>query len=92
MKTKYIYNNVSLNSPSNEKCFKHGRTQNQYTSILFSVTFSENRAIYENNVEKCGTAEQATDENIIRRIRFACWITKATDKHTECVIILAFAP
>jgi hypothetical protein len=43
-------------------------------------------------VEKCGTAEQATDENIILRMRFARWIHKVTDKHTEYVIILAFAP
>jgi hypothetical protein len=32
---------------------------------------------------KCG-ARQATDENIIRRMRFACWITKATDTHSIC--------
>jgi hypothetical protein len=30
-------------------------------------------------VEKYGTARQATDDNIIRRMRFTCWITKATD-------------
>jgi hypothetical protein len=72
MKTLHICNNDSLNSPYNKKCFKQVRKENQYTRILCSVTFSENRAIYENNVEKCGTAEQATDENIIRRMRFAC--------------------
>jgi hypothetical protein len=42
------------------------------------------------NVEKYGTATQATDDNIIRRMRFACWITKATDTHSEYVIIIAF--
>ena len=41
MKTLYIYNNVPLNSPYNEKCFKQGRKENQYTRILGSVTFSE---------------------------------------------------
>jgi hypothetical protein len=40
-------------------------------------------------VENCGTARQATD-NIIQRMRFACWITKATDSHTEYVILIAF--
>jgi hypothetical protein len=30
-------------------------------------------------VEKHGTARQATDDNIIRRMRIACCITKATD-------------
>jgi hypothetical protein len=26
----------------------------------------------------------------IRRMRFACWITKATDTHSEYVILIAF--
>jgi hypothetical protein len=39
------------------------------------------------NVEKYGTAGQDADDNIIRRMRFACWITKATDTHPEYVII-----
>jgi hypothetical protein len=41
-------------------------------------------------VEKCGRARQATDDNIIRRMRIACWITKATDRHSEYVILIAF--
>jgi hypothetical protein len=43
------------------------------------------------NVEKYGTAGQATADNIIRRMRCACWITKATDTHSEYVIFIAFA-
>ena len=27
---------------------------------------------------------------IIRHMRFACWITKATNTHSECVIFIAF--
>jgi len=27
---------------------------------------------------------------IMRRMRFACWITKATDIHSELVILIAF--
>jgi hypothetical protein len=41
-------------------------------------------------LKKCGTAGQATEDNIIRRMRFACWITKATDTHSEYVIVIAF--
>jgi hypothetical protein len=41
-------------------------------------------------VEKYGTAGQATDGNIIRRMPFACWIIKATDTYSEYVIIIAF--
>jgi hypothetical protein len=41
-------------------------------------------------VEKYGTAGQATDDNIIRRMRFAYWINKATDTHSEFVTVVAF--
>jgi hypothetical protein len=41
-------------------------------------------------VEKYGRAGQATDDNIIWRMRFACWITKATDTHSERVILTDF--
>jgi hypothetical protein len=42
------------------------------------------------NVEKYGRARQAIDDNIIWRMRFACWITKATDIHSEYAILIAF--
>ena len=42
------------------------------------------------NVEKYGTARQATDGNITRLMRFACWITKATDTHSEYAILSGF--
>ena len=35
-------------------------------------------------------AGKATDDNIIRRMRFACQVTKATDKHSEYVMLTAF--
>jgi hypothetical protein len=41
-------------------------------------------------VEKDGTLRQATDDNAICLIRFACWITKAVYIHSEYVIIIAF--
>jgi hypothetical protein len=41
-------------------------------------------------VEKYGRSRQATDDNIIRRMRFACWINKAIDTHSEYVIFIAF--
>jgi hypothetical protein len=41
-------------------------------------------------VEKYGKAGQATDDNIIERMPFACWITKATDTHSEYVILISF--
>jgi hypothetical protein len=41
-------------------------------------------------VETYGRARQATDDNIIWRMRFACWINKATDTYSEYVILIAF--
>jgi hypothetical protein len=49
------------------------------TQILCSITFFRKSCRLWDNVEKYGTARQATDDNIIRRMRFACRITKATD-------------
>jgi hypothetical protein len=59
------------------------------THILCSITFSRKSCRLWDNVEKYGTVRQATDHNIIRRMRFACWITKATDTHSECVTLTA---
>jgi predicted nuclease of predicted toxin-antitoxin system len=41
-------------------------------------------------VEKHGGAREATDDNIIWRMRFACLITKDTDIHSEYVLFIAF--
>jgi hypothetical protein len=42
------------------------------------------------NVEKYDIVRQATDDNIIQRMLFECWITKATDTHSEFIILIAF--
>jgi hypothetical protein len=57
--------------------------------ILCSITFFRKSCLLWDNVEKCAVRE-ATEKNIIRRMRTACWITKATDTHSECVILNAF--
>jgi len=41
-------------------------------------------------MEKYGRIRQATRDNIIRNMRFACWIVKATSTHSEYVILTAF--
>jgi hypothetical protein len=57
--------------------------------FLNSVTFSENRAVYE-NVVKYGRAGQATDDNIIRGMRFDGWITMATKTPSEYITLIDF--
>ena len=42
------------------------------------------------NVKKYGTAGQITAGNTVRRTRFACWVTNATNTHSEYVILTAF--
>ena len=41
-------------------------------------------------MEKCGGAREATYDNITRRMRFACWITKAADTYSEYVKLISF--
>jgi len=41
-------------------------------------------------VVKYGTVRQSADGNITQHMRFACRTTKATDTHSEQVIVIAF--
>jgi hypothetical protein len=59
------------------------------THILCSIFPPENRAVYEIMWKNCGTARQTTDDNIIRRMRITCCITKTTDTHSKYVISFA---
>jgi hypothetical protein len=59
--------------------------ENQNTHFVFRI---ENRAVYEIMWTKYGRVAQGTVDNIIWRMRFARWITKATDTHSEYVIII----
>jgi hypothetical protein len=63
--------------------------ENQNTHFVFSNFFQKSCRLW-NDVEKYGIAGQAADDDIIRRMRFACCVTKATDAHSECVILIAF--
>ena len=61
------------------------------THILCSVTsFTWKSCRLWDDVEKRGGAREATEDNIIRRMPFACWITKVIDTHSTCGILFAF--
>ena len=64
---------------------------NVRTHILCSTTFSplENRA-FMRYMGKYGKIRQTTADSIVRRLRFALWITKATDTQSEYVMCIAF--
>ena len=58
------------------------------THILYSITFFENRALYEimwKNIVKSNRPQMK-----IRCMRIACSIPTATDTHSEYVIFIAF--
>ena len=69
---------------SNESC-----RENQNTYYMFSNCFRMSHHVWD-NVEKDGRATKATNDTIIRRMRFACWIPKAADIHSEYVILIKF--
>jgi hypothetical protein len=54
---------------------------------MFSFFF-ENSAVYE--IMWKNMVEPDRPQMIIRRMRFACWITKDTDTHSGYVILIAF--
>jgi hypothetical protein len=83
----YMYDNISQNSFQNDRYFRQSYKEN-HKHFMFDNFPRKSFHLY--NVEKCGRDRQATDENIIWRMRIACWITKATDKHSELVILTAF--
>jgi len=62
----------------------------KHTFCVF-VTFIRKSCHVWDKVENNGRAGQVTDDNIIRRMRIACWITEAADLHLECVIFIALA-
>jgi hypothetical protein len=58
--------------------------------ILCSITFLLNSCRWKDRWKKWCTAGKAKDHNITRRMRIACWITKAAVTDSEYVIITAF--
>jgi len=58
--------------------------------VLSSIYFSRKSSRLWRTVEKYGRSRQATDGTVIRRMCFECWIPKATDTHSEYVILIPF--
>ena len=56
---------------------------------MFNNLFSENGAVYETMWKNIVQPDRS--QMTIRRMRFACWIVKATDTHSEYVIRIALS-
>ena len=64
--------------------FRRKIVQNIKTHILCSIIFFFSIIVpFVRKCVKIFRAGQATDDNVIRRTRIACWITMATDTHSE---------
>ena len=70
--------------------FRTEVVQEIQTRILCSTTLFRKSCRLWGNVEEHCRAGQATDDNIIWRMRFACCITKATNTHSKYVIRIRF--
>jgi hypothetical protein len=62
--------------------------ENQNTLFVLSNFFLENRAVYE--IMWKNTVERGRPQMTIWRMRITCWIPKATDTHSEYVLLIAF--
>ena len=77
-----------MNSSYNEKFFRLLREKKAHFYV--PKLFFQKSCSLCHNVENYGTAGWATDDNMTRSMRCACWITKATDTHSEHVILSVF--
>ena len=55
---------------------------------MFNDFFPTSCLIWD-NMKKYGRAKQAKDDDVIGRVRFVCWVTKATDTNSEYVMLIA---
>ena len=62
--------------------------ENQNTHFVFYNTFIRESCLLWDNLENYFRAMQATDGNISRRMRSACWIPQATNTNSEYVILI----
>ena len=84
----YIYDNIRANY-SQMIYVSDKFVEKIKTHILYSASFFQNSCHLWDNVEKYGGPRQATNQNITRRMHFACWIIQ--DPHTQYVILTAFS-
>jgi len=75
---------LRIRSVSDKSCI-----QSQNTHFKLVIIFRKSCRLWD-NVEECSRAGQSTDDSIIRHTRFACWMPKTTNTHSEYVILITF--
>ena len=69
-----------------DKCCRENQNRHFVLNTFF---LSKNHAACKIMWKKYCIARQATDNNIIWCMHMACWIPKAANTHSECVILIA---
>jgi hypothetical protein len=84
--------NISVSSFYDEKYGRRNFSRKSKSMFYIQLLFFFFRKSYLlwNNVERYGSDRQTTDDNVVRRILFAFWVTKATDIHSAYVTPIAF--
>jgi hypothetical protein len=75
---------LRMRNVSDRRCRKYKNTH------LCAVTSFESRGVHETVWKNMLEADQPQVVYVIRRIRFAWCLTKATDTHSEYVMLIAF--
>ena len=81
MKTRANYNHVSLSSSYKEIFHVHAVEKKKTHFIFNNSPPPENRVVYEKMWKN--TVERGRPQMTTWRIRFACWVPKATDTHSQ---------
>ena len=68
---------------------RRGEIRNTYFMANNTFFFWKACCLWYNAI-KCGTARREANSNTTWRMRFACWITKATNTHSEYLIFMIF--
>ena len=78
---------LRMRNVSHKSCRENQNTHFVFSDLFF---FFENRVVYEIMWRNMVERGQDTDGKIIWRMRFSRQIPKATDTHSEYVILIAF--
>jgi hypothetical protein len=92
MTTNIHFGHISLNSFLECKLFEANVVDKMITHILYSLIPpsppQKNRAVYE--IVWKSIREPGKPQMTIWRMHITCWIPKATNTHTGCLMLIAF--
>jgi len=85
----YVYNNVSFSSSYNAKCFRQKSwRKSEIKFCVKKIFYPKNLAIFK--IVWKNIVERGRPHMTIWRMRFACWVTKATNTYSEYVNTCCF--